>query len=509
LETLEELKKWVETLSIAEKRFIKLLGKARAGSAESQQLELLDWLNQRDDRKAPPPTAKFMHNLPTVANRLKDLILDGLRLMYKERNIDSQLRTTLDEIAILFERRLYHVVARQSKRAKKVALDHCRYASALQCIEWEQKLVQILSPGDSIEQLKGLHVEEAAVALKLTELQELRYLHDNLRARTRQSFPRDAETLQEFRAIARHKVVLRLSKDGAYIDQALAVNILGICDLCEGRPLAALGRYAELLDLWNAHPDWQLDQSALLLTICSQYQIACFLSPINSAKTASYLAKLPDFKVLAPELALDIQRSLYHNQLTLALNEGDFTTVNDLIAEIDQWLVLGGKELAAPGVLIFLHNFAVAEFLQGKHAAANRFVQRILNISNRKAKTDIRDFALLLQAVLHHDMGEMALAEYQTRAAKRHFLKKTAEVQYEILVLHYLEATARAATQAARDTAIQELIAALSMVEAQASIPNTQIGLMEMRLWAEAKHVGKSIQAVFLQAVKENLDTLD
>ncbi|MFN8396256.1 MAG: hypothetical protein U0176_16625 [Bacteroidia bacterium] len=56
---------------------VKLLGKARAGNAESQQLELLDWINRAEADANPSQRAPFRNNLPTVSNRLKDLILDA------------------------------------------------------------------------------------------------------------------------------------------------------------------------------------------------------------------------------------------------------------------------------------------------------------------------------------------------------------------------------------------------------------------------------------------------
>src|ERR1044072_2091527 len=99
METLEELKKWVDSLSTAEKRFVTLIGKARAGSSLSQQLKLFDWLNRARENELDSPPAEFLKNLPTVSMRLKDLMLDGLRLLHKEDNTEAMLRTTLDEIA--------------------------------------------------------------------------------------------------------------------------------------------------------------------------------------------------------------------------------------------------------------------------------------------------------------------------------------------------------------------------------------------------------------------------
>ena len=508
METLEELKKWVEALSVAEKRFIKLLGKARAGNAESQQLELLDWLNKAEDKKGPLAGAKFMHNLPTVANRLKDLILDGLRLLHKEENVDALLRTTLDEIAILFDKKLYHVVGRQVRRTKKAALEHCRYGVVLQAIEWEQRMIGVEGTGDALERLEGLRQEEVGVSRQLCELQEVRYLHDGLRARTRQSFPRDAETLRYLAEITANGLVERLSVEGGYLEQALAVNVLGMKDLCEGRPMEALARYEGLLQRWAGRPQWQMNQGALYLLICSQYHIACFYSPISAEEMRRYLQLKPDFKVFSPEIALDFQRILYRNQLTLSLNTGNFEAVVPLIAEIDQWLQGEGQDLAAVHALPFLHNLAIAEFLQGRYVMANRFVQRILNLAERKVRQEVRAFAFVLQAVVQFELGDYALTEYLVRSGRRHFSKEQDKGGMELAVFGYLERAMQAASDEKSGKELGRLIGLLEGFVEQGGRGIPVIGVTELCLWAKARQSGVPIKEVFLGAVRENLEGL-
>lgn len=107
MENTDELKKWVASLTAAEKRFVKLFGKARAGAKESQQLALFDWLNQAGADEEPPGNAVFLQNFPTVSNRLKDLILDSLRVLHKTEDVDNELRTGLAELALLMTKKLY------------------------------------------------------------------------------------------------------------------------------------------------------------------------------------------------------------------------------------------------------------------------------------------------------------------------------------------------------------------------------------------------------------------
>lgn len=509
MEGVEELKKWIAALTVGEKRYINLLGKSRAGARHSQQLELLDWLNRADDAATIPPDASFVHNLPTVVARLKELILDGLRLLHQDANVDAQLRTALDHLALLHDKKLYPPAMRLLKRAKRQALATCRYAQALACIEWEHKLLRGLAPANLMEQLKALRAEEEAVLAQLRTLQDLRYRNERLLFLVRHiSLPRNPATAAEVEALTTGAEVVHLSQHGRYVERALAVNILGIKQWFDRNPMEAVALYEQLLLDWRDHPDWQVDQAPLLLTICNYFQTACFYSKMDWEEARRYLKLVPDFKVLAPHVARDFQRMLYHNQLTPALNTGNFESVQALIPEIDHWLAQQQAHLSAAQLLPFYHNFAVAQFLMGNHLQANRYLQRILNTPNRKVRVDIQEFALVLQAVVRYEMGDLQLIEYLTRAGKRHFTKHTRELAFELAVFNYLEAAMRADPTTDLQASLDKLIAALDGLAEQ--LPGTVplLGLTEMQLWAQSKRNAQSVTALFLQAVRENLEAM-
>ncbi len=509
LEAPEELKNWVETLTKAEKRFIKLLGKARAGNADSQQLELFDWINQAEPNAHIPENAKFRNNLATVSNRLKDLILDGLRLLNKVEDTDALLRTTLDEIATLFKKKLYDSAFKQSKRAKKLALSCCRYSFVLQCLEWEQTILHTEGSAEKLDALQQLRREEKEVLQKMEDLRELHFRHECLRSLAAQFLAaRDIHTQGEIRALAEGDLVQRHSEGKSYLEQALAINILCIQDILLREPLSALTRYIAFFEDWIDNPEWQIDQAPLLLYICRMYQNTCFQSQLTLEQVQYYLAQIPDFGVFAPDLGRDFKRLLYHNRLSLALNTGNFEAAKGLIPEIDQWLTRESAHLPESAILPFLHNFAVIEFIHSEFAAANRLVQRILKMPNRKARQDIRDFAVLFRAILQYEIGQSGLDEYLTRAGKRHFAKQSRQYEFEVAVFQYLDKTLRVADSKELLVPLTQLSATLDALSEQLPCTSPVLGLIEVRLWAKAKLEGKPFKSVFMEAVLNNLEEL-
>jgi hypothetical protein len=504
METPEELKKWVDSLTMGEKRIVKVLGNARARTNGSQQLDLLEWLDKAHPAETLPPNASFARNMATVSDRLKDLILDGLHLLHKEDNVEAQLRAALDATALLYGKGLYPAALRTLRRAKKQALATSRYTFALQFLEWERKLVQIQAADKLFEEWSRLNAEEQGVLNRVQQLYALQHCHNLLLAKTRQVLiPRGDGLPQELLQFAEKEDVERIAVQGTYVEQALAVNILGIKNLFEGNPMAAFLRYERLLQEWRGQIPWQEDQGGLLLSICNFFQIACFLAPLEWRLAKHYLDLLLDFKSFSPTEMANFHRRHHLNNFTLALNTGNFESVRTLIVEMDRWLETQQKELTEAQVLPFLYNFAVAEFLQGNFAAANKMVVRILNMPKRKARQDIREFSLVLQAVLFYEMGETGLNEYLTRAGKRRFSKQAREVAFELAVFQYLDIAQRAESAAKVQAALANLTASLEQL---GQVPGAPIlGLMEMRFWAQSKRSGMPIKDVFLEAVKENL----
>lgn len=504
MESLEELKNLVRSLSPAEKRYLRLLGTARAGASGSQVLDLLDWIYARDASPDPPPPAGLAANLPTLVARLKQLILDVLRHMHPALDIDAELRTALDHAAALKAKALHAPALRLLKRAKRRALETSRYLLALALLEMEHKGLR--ATGASAQQWTAWRAEEAQVHARYQALRDLQARHERLLQLVRHvALRRDTATSDEVDALTSGAHLRQSAQSGNYLEQALAVNILGIRHSLDRQPLEAIQLYAGLLHEWRSHPERVKDQAPLLATLCNYFQSACFYSDLGWENARWYLQLVPNFTELAPEAARDYQRMMHHSRFTPALNTANFESVRALIPEIEAWLQAQQAHLTAAQVLPFLHNFAVATFIMGDHTRANQFVQRILQLPSRKVRTDIREFALVLQAILQYELDNIDLNEYLTRAGKRHFGKVAHAKAFEYAVFKFLG-------QALRSHPGQELVAAMRSLQddldrlaGQLSPAVPLLGLTEVRLWIAAKQHGQPLQKAFEEAVRENL----
>lgn len=499
----EELKKWVKTLTPSEKRFVNLIGKARAGSG-SQLLDLFDWLNKAGEEDVIPFKSSFRTNLPTLSGRLRELILDSLRLLNKESSVDASMRTALDEIAVMHSKKHDLAAARQLRKTKKTAYETSRYTYVLQCIETELNLVSKLPPDQVSKTFSDLRQEEKEVLKKHQDLRELRFRHDSLLALAQQfSFSRNPEIISRARELAEAPLVLEQLHSEQYLENALAVNTLGLLDFVLRNPEPAIERYRVLLGKWKTKEKWQSDQPDLLMSVCKNYQNVCFYSSVDPNLIQADLSSLKGFNGLPAEKLRAFRETLLHHKFILSLNSGRLDTAISLIPEIEDWLKSESGHLSETQILPFLCNFSVAEFLTENFSEANKYLNRILNQSNRKARMDIREFAIVLQPVIQYELGNTSLNEYLTRSGKRHFTKNEKEDNFELLVLRNIELLLNASNEKAKHKIFESFIVQLEKLNEENAGKVSLLGLNEIYMWAVSRKNNISLNEVFAEELRK------
>jgi hypothetical protein len=499
----DELLQWIRVLTPSEKRFVSLIGKARAGSG-SQLLELFDWLNKAEEGAPVPRNASFRSNLPTLAVRLRELILDCLRVLHKEGDTNAVLRTSLDEAAILRSKKQWTAAARLLRKTKKLAYETSRYTYVLQCIEEELRHTETLQPDTRSAAFAELRKEEESVIKKHQALRELRFRHDSILALAQQfPFSRNDGITAQVRALADAPVIVEQLASEAYLENALAVNTLGICGIFLRNPESVIERYRALLDKWKNKKAWQEDQADLLLTICKYYQSACFYSTVSPGLVHSELHALKGFEGLPPDKLRVFHETIFHHGFILSLNSGNLDMAIAMISEIDSWLVKEEKHLSEAQVLPFFCNFMVAEFLAGHFAETNKYLNRILQLPNRNVRVDIREFALVLQPIVQYELDNSGLNEYLTRSRKRHFSKKQVTHAFEIAVIRHIELLMRAGSKKEKKKALHDFIAALEQINDYQPRSVPLLGLNEIMMWAVSRKNDVPLPAVFMEEAKK------
>lgn len=501
MESTEELKKWIDSLTMGERRFVHAQSKARSRSEGGQTLELMLWLESTDDVQELPGGASFVRNLPVVAHRLRELVLDCLHLLHKHADGNATLRTLMDDVALLMDRNLTYSASFKLRRAKREALTRSKYLVVLQCIEWERRIIRAERGKDWLTQLGLLYEEQQTIMRRLKDFCLLEQIMDELRARTRQVLtPPQGGVPTGLLDADSISMVEKSAQSLDRLESALAIHVLGMRDLFLKQFEAAQNRYERLFVVWEQEPAWLMDQGDLLLSILNLYQLTCFFSPLNWEEVQAKLHRMPKLAHLRGEQAYHFERRIHLYSFALALNSGKLELASSLVPEIMDWLGQNQRYAIESHILPFLNNFAVAEFLNGNLAAAHRHVVAILNTPNRKVRQDIREFALVLQLILQYEMGEDDFLSSLLRSVKRHFKSQLSPPAYALPVVRYLEDAVGAEADKVAEARLR-LMASLQASEEAAPTHPTALGHTEVNLWLRALHEGRSLREVFLEAI--------
>ena len=483
----------MRALSPAERRAVTLLGRSRAGHAPSQHLALFEWLCTSKGEEGLPSGEGFTACFPSASSRLKGLILDALRLLHADRNVDARLRTHLDRIAQLTSLMQVDAARREAEACLALALQWSRHEAYLQC------LAAIASQPGMADWPK----EEEALA-RLRHLMELRHAHRIIEAEA-QGFllMRDPEALKRVEAAASlPSVANQLQRSGPFLEQALAFNTQGMHLMCQHRMEEALAVLKWVMASWAAHPEWQADQPALLLSSCKFWLRVCFNVRRPWEEVQQLLQLMPDFSALNQHTALQHQRTLFLSHMALLLNAGQLDSLESLLPQVEAWLRKEGAALTQAQRMPFLINFAVAFMLRGTYQEAYRQARRNLLLPGRTVRTDIQDFALVLQSIAQFELGEDQLSEHMTRSGRRHFKRRARDLAFEDSVLRFLDFAIRHPSPRQRQKPLSDLISELEKLESTGKVP--PLGRNEVLIWARSKAMGVGIEKMFLLTVREH-----
>ncbi len=507
---LEDQWRLVKGMSRSEKRFLTLLGKVRAGKNGSQQLDLFDYLGSCSSPEDLAKGEGEIRNLSTVAFRLNELIVEGLRMLNADKWVDHRLNKALDEIALLHQREIYRTAFRRLNAAKKLAAEFSRYNHGLELIRWERELNLAVRPKGIREVLMQLREEELRLQQANQELMALRHDHEYIRTTIRQVMvPRTESEMEEVKALALSEKVRDHLDAPNFLERSFAINILATYYLISRQAPAALSLLIPLISDWSQNPEWLSEKPQLFMRICYNFQIAIFTSPITVEEAHLYLEMIPDFNLLGEKHAIHFQRLIYHNRFNLALNTANFELASSLIPEIESWMEANQRKLKDAHQLPFLHNFAVMQFFAGEPQKAYPYVLRILNFPTRKVRTDILDFARVLQVILQFELGNFQLNEYLARSGKRYFKKSPRLWEFESAVIKCLEKLMSLPERERKLQALEELQKEIQGLIEQSSGGIPLLGLSEVQFWVESKRIGKPMRQLFAETVQANQESMN
>lgn len=510
----DQLFQLIKSLDKAEKRNFKLYAKRNAAGADLKVVQLfdaLDKLDEYDETKLLKLSKSIKkQQLSNIKAHLYKQILNSLRLLKDEGNIDIQLHEQMDHARILFNKGLYMQSLKVLEKIKESSKAHHQVTFWLQALIFEKKIesLYITRSFKNRAELLSKEVEELDDRLvmigKLSNLalQLYGWYINHGHARNKQ----EEQSLKTFftQQLPKHADQQRGFYERMYLYQAYCWYAFILQDLLQ------YYKYCQRwVDLFEEEPVMKSIETLYYLKGIHNLLNAHFMLR-NHQKHATELTRLQKFYT-SPicQQQENNQVQAFVHLFTALINqhfmEGSFSKGVVQIAPLEAELEAYASKLDQHRVLVFYYKIACLHFGAGDNATAISYLQKIIHWKT-DLRSDLQCYARLLHLIAHYELGNYDILEHLIKSVYRFMAKMESLTVVEEAIFQFLRSSF-ASTPVKIVPQFAKLHQRLSKLEGSA-LETRSFMYLDILSWLESKMQGKPVQEIirqkFLQQQKGN-----
>ncbi|MBL7998073.1 MAG: hypothetical protein JNL32_05490 [Candidatus Kapabacteria bacterium] len=431
----------IKSLSPLEKRYFKVVtGMTEEGKGKDYHalFDCIDKMDEYDEESIvlKYPDTKFSKNLPVAKKYLFDILMRSLVDYHSANTAAHDVRYKIRGAQILRERNMHDLANKQLVSAKKLAEKHEGHIFLLQILQQDARTVGNLSDDvitdklNSFEQLLGeyLHLIEFDTKFvllyfrSLTLFRQIRYVRtDDDRTRleellTHPLLKETPDTAVPGHLITHHAILSRIyfmlgDYEASYVNHKICV------------------------EQWEAHPE-KIERGV------GDYAGALVNFATRCIKTHRYdefRIAVNKFKALTDSsvrIRMIGYEAVHPLDLMYAIQTGQFELIDGVISAIasDQHYF---KQHSIPFSSANI-NFSILNVLVvlERYDEALRYANMILNTTG--IESELLTFTKLITLIIHIELGNIDLVEYNVRSLYRHLRKTKRMLHFEEIFLKYV-----------------------------------------------------------------------
>lgn len=444
IDTLFQL---IKSLTKAEKRYFKLhVTKQKAGE-ETKFLKLFDLIDKQKEyneaKILEKETSIKSQQLSNLKAHLYRQILQNLRNLNTDEDIDLKVHELIDFATILYNKCLYDQCVKMLEKAKSMAEKYDKHALLLEITEFEKRLVtkyirsniedkvsELIKASDHInEKINNINTFSNLTIKLYSFYLKIGFLRNHKDFELVNSFLYSTlPVFQEDKLSFDEKMYLYNSFVGYYFF---------IQDFDRGYEYAK-----KWVNLFEEHPQFIVPK------------IEMYIKAINNLLVSqSKMHKYDEFKVTVqkltevenlPDLKLteNIRLLLFKYTSTHRINRyfmlGEFTEGSEIIPEIAESLEEFEHLLDTHYIIIFYYKFACMYFGDANYQQVVFWLNKIINMKDVDLRSDIHSFARILNLISHYELGNIDLVDYYIRSTYRFLIKKNDLHQFQKIIMKFL-----------------------------------------------------------------------
>ena len=439
---MDELAKLIGSLTKAEKRYFKMFTSLQSGEkAYIRLFEAIEKQENYDEEKIRKMFAgeDFIKRLPAVKNYLYNQILKSLRIIYSGNTVESELRELMEDVVNLYEKRLYRQCAKVLDKAKELAKKNELFLQLIEINSWKEKILIEVLPLDKYETVIEKHLEEE---IELIEAQKniarYRSLYNEMILINRKiKEARSEEELKQFQGIIEHQLLKSINTAYTFEAKNYFYRIHLIYNHAKGDNQAVYNIAEAQLKLIESYPEKIKEKPQLYITAMNNV----LLSEIHIHKYDNFnetLQKLRNFPVKS--LSAEVGRFVnsYTFEMVMYLDSGEFHKSAAIRNDIMEGLSKYHDKINVVEEITLLYNLFYSYFGTAEYSKALGIINRLMNEYQKELRYDIQSAVRILNLILHYELGNTRLIEYNALSTYRFLYKSKRLYKLENIVLNFI-----------------------------------------------------------------------
>lgn len=447
----DDLWKLIHSLNISEKGYFVKFAHRHSPEKENNYIKLFEAINSQGEKyneneiKNRFKNEKFTKQLTSAKNYLYNMILKSLVSYNDDKSTESALSNMKEQYTILFQKTLFDQAESILNRAKKLAIEEDRFTKLIDIYKDQKNFdYRKIAEPDFDNYVEECKQEE----IDILDKQKNIVLYNALYLRMSSIFKKTG--------IARNKndakLFEKIMKDPLMKSESQAKSV-------RAKNLFCILNYLFYYCTSNSEKAFEFAQKRLTLIEQNPSKIAGgkkeYLYALSDAIAMSYNLKQYDLcmsylrkqREISDETGalssgtpnfLEMYFKSYSFELNIYIISGFFKEGLEIVEDVQRWLKKYSGRINKSEELKVIYSIAYLYFGAGDLSRSLYWINKILNDKSEN-RLDYKAFARIMNLIIHYELENYDLMDYEYKSLKRYLAKKDKLYEYENLIINSLK----------------------------------------------------------------------
>jgi len=503
----------IKSLNKAEKRIFKFYASRGKNTGDEKFIRLFDFIDKQekyDEKKIlkQAPDLKKVQ-LSNLKAHLYQSILESLELYNSEEDIEIQLRHSLNQINILYNRALYEQCHKIIAQGKKLAQKYDKILLLFEFVEFEKKLLTKSIEKDIHQQAIETITQSEELATHIRNTRRFQNLSLKLYAYylqigfIRNSRDFDIANRYLYSSLPAFKEEELSFNEKMFLYQSFTGYYYFVQDAFRAYDYAQ-----KWLLLFNKNPNYIQPKFEYYLkafnnVVAAQFRLSYYDDFIKNAKQFSELKNLDFFKLSFNHKLLIFKYSTIH-LINSYFMTGEFTKGAKAIPDIYHEFKIYESKLDKHSRTIFYYKFACMYFGDDNYTQTIYWLNKIINDKDDSIRSDIQGFSRILILLSHWELKNNEFIEYFMRSTIR-YLKKIEDFHlFQKYMLEFIRDLGSGLPEKI-DSSLNKLYKNLKPLQGN-PYEKRAFAYFDILSWLESKLQNKSNQLIIHEKAKRKIE---